>query len=458
MSSRDDLTAAGATAEGLAGTDPAHHRLQSALSELVLTSDAVPDLASWKVFLALINDHCHQADQVHQDMLDAQRERSSFENLFNISPIPIIQQDYTLLEGWMDELRRRGVTSLHSHVGGDIDAIRAIVPMIHITAANPAAVEAVGLSHDQIIGPIDPQIVNPGSEEGWMTQLQAVWDKAPIARAAFTAATARGASYDAESVLAAPVIEGRPDFSRAVFTIIDVTAHRNEERRMQVLVADKDRFLASVSHEVRTPLTAILGFAQLLDDEPGAELLSEEERRSMISSIASHAQEVSDLVEDLLVAARAELGQVEVAATSVDVAAIVAQTLQAGGDFTDGVTFVAAAPEARATCDPVRLRQILRNLLTNAERYGGPEVVITIDVVDARVCVMVADDGPGLPRAEWDRIFDAYHRAHDTPGRPGSVGIGLSISRQLAELMGGELSYRHEDGKSVFRLCLPSAG
>lgn len=176
----------------------------------------------------------------------------------------------------------------------------------------------------------------------------------------------------------------------------------------------------------------------------------------MISSIAVHAQEVSDLIEDLLVAARAELGQVKVDRVGVDVVKSISEMLKAGGAFTDGVGLVVETPQARAICDPVRLRQIVRNLLTNAERYGGQDVVITVGGVEGFVSVTVSDDGPALPKVEWERIFDAYHRAHASPGRPGSVGIGLTISRQLAELMGGQLAYRHEGGRSIFHLLLPA--
>lgn len=431
-----------------------HPHVGSALRAMGLTPGSVPTLSEWQTFLVLLDPQCGTAEQGHRDLLDVERERSSYENLFRNSPIPMIQQDYTLIEGWMDELRRQGVLSLREYMGVDLEAIRAVVPMIHVVEANPAAVKAVGLPHEELIGPIDPRIVNAGAVEGWLTQLDAVWNQLPIARAAFTGATAQGFTYDAESILAAPVIDGRPDYSRAVFTIIDVTDHRNVERRMQEIVADKDRFLASVSHEVRTPLTAILGFSELLDHADSVEWLAEEERRSMISSIATHAHEVSDLIEDLLVAARADLQQVEVVSEKVDVVDAVSRTLEAGGGFTEGVTFTATAP-VYASCDPVRLRQILRNLLTNAERYGGTGVSVAVAELGDRVLVTVADDGPGLPKAEWERIFQAYHRAHATPGLPGSVGIGLTISRQLAELMGGELKYRHEQGNSVFSLILP---
>ncbi len=432
-----------------------HPHVGSALRALGLTPGSTPTLSEWQTFLTHLDSQCVGADQSHRDLLDVERERSSYENLFCNSPIPMIQQDYTLIEGWMDELRKQSVTSVREYLGVDLEAVRAVVPMIHIVEANPAAVKAVGLSHEELIGPIDPRIVNAGALEGWLTQLDAVWNKVPIARAAFTGATAQGFTYDAESILAAPVVEGLPDYSRSVFTVIDVTDHRNAERRMQEMVAEKDRFVASVSHEVRTPLTAILGFAALLDDADTVEWLTEEERRSMISSISSHAHEVSNLIEDLLVVARAELRQVEVALKRVDVVEAVSRTLEAGGAYTEGVTFTATEP-VYASCDSVRLGQILRNLLTNAERYGGTHVSVEVEGLGDRVLVTVADDGPGLPKSEWEWIFEAYHRAHATPGLPGSVGIGLTISRQLAELMGGELKYRHVEGNSVFSLTLPT--
>ncbi len=378
--------------------------------------------------------------------------RSSFENLFNISPIPIMEQDYTDMEAWMDGLRGQGVESLRDYLGADIEKIRAVVPMIRIVAANPAAVRAVGLDPDELIGPIDPRIVNPGSEKSWISQLEAVWERRPIAHASYTGGTPDGATYDAESTLAAPMVDGEPDFSRAVFTILDVTPHRDEERRMQDMVEAKSHFVASVSHEVRTPLTAILGFAQLLHEED----TTEDDRRQMTTLIVQHAQEVADIVDDLLVAARAEAGQVSVEHATLDMGYVIDQTMEAGGSFTEGVSVTMTDSPTLAVGDAARVRQILRNLLTNAERYGGPNVAVCLQGGARWVSVTVTDDGEGIPRQRWERIFDAYHREDPTAHRKGAVGIGLSISRQLADLMGGTLDYRHEAGLSRFCLTLPA--
>lgn len=385
---------------------------------------------------------------------DGRRGWSSFENLFRMSPTPTMEQDYSGVLAWMDELRLAGVTDI-TPLLGDIGAVRKIAPLIRIVAANPAAVRAVGLPSERLLGPVNPLIVNDEALPGWVAQLEAVWMGTPVASASFIAATPSGRRYDAESTLSAPVIDGVPDFTRAVFTISDVTDHRNEERRMQTLVEAKNRFLASVSHEIRTPLTAVLGFARVLLEE--IDELDGDDLRLMVTSIAEQAQDVANLVEDLLVAARAEAGQIQVARTAFDVTRQVREMLAVGGSFAQNIGFSVPEQPVRAFGDPSRVRQILRNLLTNAERYGGPQVSVEVAAHPRIVTIAVCDNGPAIPAPQHEQIFELYHTAHATPGKPGSVGIGLAVSRQLAELMGGRLDYTHRRGHSRFELTLRAA-
>ena len=101
------------------------------------------------------------------------------------------------------------------------------------------------------------------------------------------------------------------------------------------------------------------------------------------------------------------------------------------------------------------MRQILRNLLVNAARYGGPSVEVTVEAGET-VFVHVADDGPGLPEDQWESIFAPYHRASEaTP--LGSLGLGLAISRNLARAMHGDVTYGVRDSASVFTLSIPGA-
>lgn len=410
------------------------------------------DAGAWEELNARFEAAQRETDRLRAELSSAQVGLSSFEGLFRISPFPIMEQDYSQVEKWMESLRADGMTDIRSALP-DIEAVRETVPMIWISAANPAAAKAVGLPVEELIGPVDPRIVNDESYPSWISQFEAVWNGDPETSASFTAGTPRGETYDAESTLAAPVVDGKPDYSRAMFTLVDVSEHRSEERRMEELIESKNKFLASISHEIRTPLTAIVGFSQVLEDDEG---MTDEDRTLLVTSIVQQAREMADLIDDLLVAARAESGQVKISLGRVDVVQQVVQTLDAGGSFTSGIHFDAPSQEMVAEADPARVRQVLRNLLTNAERYGGPKVSVALSADSNWVDIDVVDNGDGLPPEEWEEIFQLYHRAHDS-GREESLGIGLSVSRQLAELMGGTLTYGRVEDDSVFRLRLPAS-
>lgn len=419
---------------------------------LTFTDTSPLDPQTWEELNTRLQTMSQEAEQLRAELSDAKVGLSSFENLFRISPFPIMEQDYTQVVRWMRNLRDEGITDIRGQLP-DVEAIREVVPLIWISAANPAAARAVGLPVEELMGPIDPRIVNDESYPSWLSQFEAVWNGDSEAHASFIAGTPDGETYDAESTLSAPLVDGRPDYSRVMFTVVDVSEHRSEERRMEELIESKNEFLASISHEIRTPLTAIVGFSQVLEDD---ETMSAGDRMHIVTSIVQQAREMSDLVEDLLVAARAEAGHVKVDPTRIDMVEQVRLTLEAGGSFTTNVAFEHPDEPLAAMGDPARVRQILRNLLTNAERYGGPDVGISVSARAGWVEVSVTDNGEGLPRKEWESVFQLYHRAHDEEGHQ-SLGIGLAVSRQLAELMGGTLQYCRFDGKSVFSLDLPAA-
>ncbi len=232
-------------------------------------------------------------------------------------------------------------------------------------------------------------------------------------------------------------------------TIADVGLNSVVVHRLEEAGRSKDRLVASVSHELRTPLTGILGFAEtsLL----AVEVADRDLLREGLETILLQAREMADIIEDLLVASRVETGTVTVAATIVDLAAEARRVLDHLDGRIDRVVGVEGAAAA-AIADPLRVRQIIRNLLTNALRYGGETVKIVTGADPAGVWVEVRDSGPEIPAETRTRMFAAFEGSAP-PGVTGSIGLGLHISRRLAEQMGGSLVYRH-DGESVFRLRL----
>lgn len=225
------------------------------------------------------------------------------------------------------------------------------------------------------------------------------------------------------------------------------------ERREQV-IRSKDDFLASVSHELRTPLTAVLGFGQILQDEAGS--LSAEERSELVETVVRQATDLTNIVNDLLVAAKSDTGTLHVTQVPVNLRAQTAQALEAF-EYKQVSHIALVGHSVRAEGDPHRVRQIVRNLISNALRYGGDTMRVEVSSDTTTAKVLVCDNGSPIPARDRERIFEHYQRAHNVPGLVESLGLGLAISRQLARRMGGDLTYRHEGGEAIFELTLPKA-
>lgn len=222
--------------------------------------------------------------------------------------------------------------------------------------------------------------------------------------------------------------------------------------RLQQLNRAKDAFLASVSHELRTPLTAVVGFGKILQD--AAQTMSEEERAELLELVVAQGTDLTNITNDLLVAAKADIGTLQVTLVPVNLRAQTAQVLEAfERDQVGDIALIGHS--VRAEGDPDRIRQIVRNLISNALRYGGDTIRVEVLSGDITAKVLVCDNGPAIPDEDRERIFQAYQRAHNAHGITDSLGLGLAISRQLAHLMGGDLTYRHQHGESIFEFALP---
>lgn len=238
--------------------------------------------------------------------------------------------------------------------------------------------------------------------------------------------------------------------SSAMTRIAAVDQLRSEIAEKQALVRSKDQLIASVSHELRTPLTGIIGFAELLAE--GGDELGPAELEHAKRYIANEAHDLGNIVEDLLTAARADLGSLEVQAKPVSTTTVIERAMV---HLEDG-TIEVAGPDLWLSADAPRVRQILRNLLTNAVKYGGEKIEVSGEPADENVIIRVVDNGDGVADDLVDNIFEPYESAHNEPSQPGSLGLGLSISRTLARLMGGDLSYHRIADHTEFRLTLPA--
>lgn len=252
----------------------------------------------------------------------------------------------------------------------------------------------------------------------------------------------------------APVRNRFGELTYLLAHLVDISDRKRAEQAMEELLRTKDEFIASVSHELRTPLTVVHGLAHelngSLDDFPREEL------EELTRMIAEQSSEVAGLVEDLLVSARADIGSLSVIPKRFDLCTEVRRVLTSlpGRKL---ITVDERLPESFVTADPVRVRQIVRNLLTNAIRYGGKNVEVAALTAAGVTRLTVIDDGDGVPPDRREIIFEPYETLQSVPGTTQAMGLGLTVSRRLARLMGGDLTYRYEGGRSVFELSVPSA-
>ena len=240
----------------------------------------------------------------------------------------------------------------------------------------------------------------------------------------------------------------------AVVTHWDTTTEHRARAGLEDLVVSKDRFVAMVSHEFRTPLTAVLGLAEELRDGDFGTAETDEFHRI----IAEQARDLSNMVEDLLVAARVEADAIKVRLTEVDLRHEVDMALGSmPPEFAFSVDVDRGSVDARVMADDGRLRQVLRNLVTNAFHHGDAPVQISGRGVDGGIAIDVVDHGRGVPSSLEGDLFSPYANAPRAEASRHSIGLGLYVSRQLARLMGGELTYERRGQTTVFSLTLPLA-
>ena len=231
----------------------------------------------------------------------------------------------------------------------------------------------------------------------------------------------------------------------------------------------KSEFLANMSHEIRTPMTAIIGFADFLLEEGGIDR-APPELAEAIRTIHRNGHYLLDLINDTLDLSKIEAGKLEVEWLTCSPFEIVAevQDLMAlrarEKDVSIEVHYTTPVPE-HIISDPTRVRQVLINLVSNAIKFSAEKSVLILVNVDSlsqerdtRLEFHVVDSGIGMEKEQVERIFRPFTQANAATTRHfGGTGLGLTISRRLSELLGGDISVQSKEGKgSVFRLTLPT--
>ncbi len=342
-------------------------------------------------------------------------------------------EDVTMLIGGIEELFKRLPVALYRSA-----------PDGELLAANPALATLLGYStFAELVDDVDSVesfYVDSTKRELWLNQISEVGEvhdfEVELRRhdgsTVWVQDTARAVYNDDGTLL---YCEG---------ALVDMTEKVMAKKA-------RDEFVATVSHELRNPISVLFGLAQELANDYSS--FTDQERREMADVMAGQADDASWIIEDLLVAYREDMSRVTVVPEDFDVTEEMRRVLEGVErpiDFRGGDEVV------KVHADPRRTRQILRNLVSNAVRYGGDEIIVRIRRSGGSVEIGVCDSGPALDPDEAQRIFESYERGSGLLDAK-SVGLGLSVARKLAGLMNGYLEYSHDGEYSSFIVTLPAA-
>jgi len=226
------------------------------------------------------------------------------------------------------------------------------------------------------------------------------------------------------------------------------------QRQLAQVETARRRFIATASHELRTPIFSIGGFLELLQDED----LDDDTRREFIGVVREQVQRLGKLATDLLDLSRLEAGSLELRPEPTDLGvlarAVTAEFAPAVDKHESQLVLRLDVERIEAVCDPERVAQVLRILIDNALTHtpAGTEVVVTTQRVNGTARLAVRDFGPGIDDAAAGRIFEPFYTSDDEQGS----GLGLAIARELAERMDGSLDVDPVPGRTTFTLELPA--
>ncbi|MDX1448580.1 MAG: HAMP domain-containing sensor histidine kinase, partial [Acidimicrobiia bacterium] len=372
-----------------------------------------------------------QTKRVHAERLD----------LVDMAPVFISEDDWTEAERRVRDLGIANPDELRTYLLDRRELVVEILGTVRPMHHNPALLNTFGLPSGG--SRFSPDRVHEHSIGAFVEQLVAIVTDKPFHDYEYETTTKDGERIALS--LRSIVNRRHPGQTRVLIVAQDITEQQKSRLALERAIKTKDEFVAGVSHELRTPLAGVVGLT-------GAVLERDDitsDSRELLEIVSEQANEMARIIEDLLVASRAEEQELVVELGPVDVCAEV-RSVAAGTEAA-----VNAPESVMVEADAGRVRQVIRNLITNAARYGIPPVEITVVPGDERVCIEVADHGQPIPDGERERIFEPFQSAAAASARPaGSVGLGLAVSRVLARRMGGDLTYHH-DGRSVFRLELP---
>ncbi len=371
-------------------------------------------------------------------------------DLVAAAPVPTMLVDYRRVIAYFETLRDSGVKDLRQYLNENPLEIRHLIGLLGPTVSNQSWYELYGSVRSESRRPLTDFVELEGEQppviQSLIAQFDAAWNGIPTVVCEHQAPSGHEELLWVRSSWRVLITDEGLDFANVIISDVDISSLKAAQEILRETILAKDRFLAAISHEIRTPLTPIVGLVAEL--ERTWRSLPPEEVSEILRMVRGQADELSAIVDDLLVATRAEIG-----AVNINLAPhTLEEAIQHTGPFTPADVDIDF--QEQALMDVGRVRQIIRNLLTNAHRYGGDTVQIRSRRNEDRVEIVVRDNGPGVPPGLESDLFEAFGNTAAIASVPESIGLGLFVSKTLAVLMKGDLEYRRSEGWTEFVLTL----
>jgi EAL domain-containing protein (putative c-di-GMP-specific phosphodiesterase class I)/signal transduction histidine kinase/DNA-binding response OmpR family regulator len=389
-----------------------------------------------------------------------QESEKRYDSLFSQLPRGLQEEDYSLVKKEIDRLQAEGVKNLYQYFRNNPEFLRGLVELIEITKVNDALLEMHQADS------LQKYLEGEDNIDRWWSD-----DWAEFYAAEFAALASPPGIYADERIdtridgsvfdisLITSIVRGSEQSWDRVITISEEVTERNRNQAALVeakTMAEKaskakTEFLSSMSHELRTPLNAILGFSQLFEYDKSLS----ERRRSNARAIKSAGQHLLKLIDEILDLSRIETGNIDISMEAVSLEAAINDSISWVTDMAENrkvnINFDASTCRGlMVEADVIRLKQVFLNLMTNAVKYnregGSVNIVCTPNRND---CIRISfiDTGPGIQAERLTQLFKPFNRLGAEFSGVEGTGIGLVITRQLVQLMQGELRVESKFGE-----------